>query len=100
MTYALMGLWFDHLRRGEIERAYQCALEYRESAAFWRGVMHASCLGLLGRAEDARSDVAEVLHHKPDFVSRGRVLIGYQIKFPDVMGLVVDGLARAGLKLE
>ena len=100
LTSALMGLWLDHLRRGEVERAYQCALEFRESMFFWRGVMRASCLGLLGRVEEARSEANEVLLRKPDFKSRGRTLIGYQIKFPDVMDRVVDGLGRAGLRLD
>jgi hypothetical protein len=43
--------------------------------------------------------VADVLRRKPDFEARGRILIGNLIKFPDVTSRIVDGLARAGLKL-
>lgn len=96
---ATMGLWFDHLRRGEVQLAYQYALEYRDPTFFWRGVMRASCLGLLGRTPEAAAEVADLLQRKPDFEARGRTLIGHYVKLPDVMSQVVDGLARAGLKL-
>ncbi len=93
------GLWFDFLRRGETNLAYQTALEYRDPTFFWRAVMRASSLGLLGRTAEASVEVAELLQAKPDFGARGRTLIGYYIKPPEVMDLVVDGLEKAGLPL-
>jgi CheY-like chemotaxis protein/TolB-like protein len=99
LPHALFGVWHDHLRRGELELAYQTALEYRDPTFFWRGVMRASCLGLLGRTAEARAEVAEVMERKPDFTTRGRTLIGYYVKSADVMDRIVDGLARAGLRL-
>ena len=99
LPQVLIGLWFDHLRRGELESAYQAALEYRDPTSFWRAVMRASCLGLLGRVPEARSEVAEILRVKPDFTVRGRTLIGHYIKFPEVMSRIAEGLARAGLEL-
>ena len=96
---ATMGLWFDYLRRGETNLAYQTALEFRDPTFFWRAVMRASCLGLLGRTKEARVEVADILQAKPDFGARGRTLIGYYIKPPEVMDLVVGGLAKAGLAL-
>jgi adenylate cyclase len=99
LPHGLFGLWFDHLRRGEVELAYQAAVEYRDPTFFWRGVWRASCLGLLGRAEEATAEVAEIRRVKPDFETRGRVLIDYYVKDAGVMDRVVEGLARAGLKL-
>ncbi len=99
LPQALFGLWFDHLRRGEVEAAYKAALEYRDPTFFWRGVLRVSCLGLLGRAEEAAAEVAEILRAKEDFADRGRTLIGYYVKDAGVRDQVVDGLARAGLKL-
>jgi hypothetical protein len=61
--------------------------------------MRASCLGLLGRISEARSEAADLLSRKPDFPTRGRVLIGRYIKFPETMDPIVDGLAKAGLPL-
>jgi adenylate cyclase len=99
MFHVRFGIWADCLRRGEIELAYQAALEYRDPSFFMRSVMRASCLGLLGRAAEARTEVAELLSRKPDFPRRGRALIGYLIKFPEVMSRIDEGLARAGLRL-
>jgi adenylate cyclase len=97
LPQALIGLWADHLRRGEIEAAYQVALEFHDPTLFWRPVMRASCLGHLGRGAEA--EVAELLRARPDFRDQGRALIGNYIKFPDMAGRIVDGLAKAGLKL-
>ncbi len=100
LPIAWHALWADHLRRGQVEAAYQAALQYRDSGFFWRALMQASCLGLLGRRAEAAVPVAELLRLRPAFRSRGRELIGRLIKFPDLEQQVVLGLARAGLELE
>lgn len=99
MPHASFGLWFDHLRRGEIEAAYQAALEYRDPTFFWRAAMRACCLGHLARIAEAKAEVAELLLSKPDFAARGRILIGHYVKLPEVTSRIVDGLAKAGLTL-
>jgi TolB-like protein len=99
LPHVRFGLWADHLRRGELEQAHQAALEYRDPTFFLRAAMRASCLGLLGRTAEGRTEVAEVLARKPDFASRGRVLLGYHIKFPELLDRVVQGLERSGLPL-
>ena len=97
LPFVLFGIWADCVRRGAIAEAYQAAVEFRDPLFFWRSVMRASCLGLLERTAEAKSEVVELLSQKPDFPARGRVLLGYYLKFPEVMGPVVDGLTRAGL---
>ena len=99
LPLASFGLWYDHLRRRDIEAAYQAALEHRDPIFFWRSLMRACCLGHLGRTAEAQLEVAELLRAKPDFQARGRILIGHYVKLPEVMDRIVDGLARAGLKL-
>lgn len=94
------ALWADHLRRGEVEEAYQEALRYRDTGFFWRNLMRGCCLGHLGRLEEARVEVAELLLSKPDFARRGRTLIGRFLKLPELQARVVDGLAKAGLVLD
>jgi adenylate cyclase len=100
MPIAHYALWADLLRRGEVEQAYQEALRYRDTGFFWRNLMRASCLGHLGRLEDARVEVAELLRTKADFARRGRTLIGRILKLPELQARVADGLAEAGLVLE
>jgi TolB-like protein len=97
LPFVLFGIWADSVRRGDIKRACQVALEFRDPVVFWRSVMRASCLGLLGREAEAKAEVGELLSQRPDFPARGRVLLGHYLKFPELMGPVVDGLARAGL---
>jgi len=100
MPVAFHGLWAHHLRRGEIDEAYQAALQYGDPIPFWRAVTRACCLGHFGRLEEARIEVAELLRTKPDFARRGRTLIGRLVKFPDLLERIVDGLAKAGLVLD
>jgi tetratricopeptide (TPR) repeat protein len=100
MPVAYHALWANHLRRGEIEEAHQAALQYRDPAFFWRSLMRACCLGHLGRLDEARVQVAELLRAKPDAARRGRTLIGRLLKLPDLQARVADGLAKAGLALD
>ena len=100
MPHAHFTLWADHLRRGEVDQAYQEALRYRDTGFFWRNLTRASCLGHLGRFEEARVEIAELLRTKPDFARRGRTLIGRLLKLPDLQARVADGLAKAGLVLD
>ena len=99
MPHVKHGLWADHLRRGEFDRAYTAALEFRDATFFWRELMIACCLGHLGRLNEARTSSAELLRAKPDFAKRGRTLIGYYIKLPELQERVVEGLRKAGLHL-
>ena len=98
---ALHALWADHLRRGELEEAYDVALRFSDSTFFWRALMRAASLGLLGRKAEAKREAAELLRQKPDFAKRGRTLIGRYIKFPELHARIVErprqGRARARL---
>src|SRR5262249_8428169 len=99
LPHVHQGFWAHHLRRGEHEEAYRAALEFRDSAFFWRSLMRASTLGLLGREGEARAEVTELLRLKPNFVDRGRGLIGCCCGGEDIRRRVEEGLARAGLRL-
>jgi adenylate cyclase len=99
MPNAHFTLWADHLRRGEVEEAHQEALRYRDTGFFWRSLMRASSLGHLGRLEEARVEVTELLLKKPDFASRGRTLIGRLIRSPDLVERIAEGMTKAGLDL-
>lgn len=93
------GLWADYMRRGQVEQAYVAALEYRDATFFWRHLMLASCLGHLGRLDDARMSTDSLLVVKPDFRRRGRTLIGHFIKPEPLRQYIAEGLRKAGLAL-
>ncbi len=93
------GLWADAMRRGQYDEAYTMALEYPDRVFFWRDLMMASALGLLGRVQEARASVAELLRMRPDFARRGRTIIGHYIKPQDVRDRIAEGCRKAGLTL-
>jgi hypothetical protein len=98
-SITFQALWADHLRRGEIEESRRAAVQYRDRCSFWPGVMRACSLGHLRRLSEAKAEIAEVLERKPDFVRRGRTLIGRLIRTPDLFERVLQGLSKAGLAL-
>jgi hypothetical protein len=67
---------------------------------FWDPLMKAAAFGLLGRYEEGRQAAKNLLTLKPDFPSRGRVLIKHYIKFEDIVERTIDGLSKVGLKIE
>ena len=91
------GLWADALRRADYSAAYSAALEYRDPNFFWRELMIASCLGHLGRLDEARASGAELLRAKPQFTYRGRRLIAHYIKSDELRATIVEGLRKASV---
>jgi adenylate cyclase len=100
LPHAALGLWAAHLRRGDYRRAYRAALDYRDPTFFWRSLMRACCLGHLGRTREAKAEIAELIRRKADFPTRGRILIGHYFKSPEMVDRILDGLAKAGLRVE
>jgi hypothetical protein len=70
------------------------------TANFWEPLAQAATLGHLGRTEDGQRAAEALLDLKPDFPSRGRVLIGHFIKFEEIIERVVEGLRRVGVSVE
>ena len=99
LPFVFHARWVDHIRRGEWDEAYGVAVRYTDSGWFWRLLMLASTLGLLGRLDEAGRIAADLVRERPDFPSRGRTLIGRLIRFPEVSDPILEGLARAGLHL-
>ncbi len=93
------ALWVDYLRQEEYERAYLETQRLRRPSIFWDPLAKAATLGLLGRYEEGRQFVKSLLKLKPDFPSRGRILIGHYIKFEKIIEQVINGLQKAGLNI-
>jgi adenylate cyclase len=93
------GLWLDWFRRAEYEQALAQACNLKKTGYFWHALTKAATLGQMGRIEQGREAVQELLRLKPGFRDRGLVLIGYFIKFPEILDSVTAGLRRVGLEL-
>ena len=61
--------------------------------------MKAVSLGLIGRYEEGKKSVESPLKAKPDFRSRGRVLIGHYIKLEEIVNRVIEGLRKLRLNI-
>ena len=66
---------------------------------FWDPLLKAATFGLLGRYEEGKRAAEELLKLKPDFQSRGRILIGHYIKFEDIVERTIEGLRSVDLNL-
>jgi adenylate cyclase len=93
------ALWLNAFRQGDYEKALAEAELCAGATYFWGALSRAATLGQLGHPGAGRA-VGDLLKMKPGFPSRGRVLIERYIKFPEISGRIIEGLSRAGLKLE
>lgn len=92
--------WLDEYRQGRYETAYREASMSGTLVGFWNPVLCASSLGQLGRASEARAYIEELRRLKPDFESRARELMARVSRIEHVVELIIDGLRKAGLKIE
>jgi TolB-like protein len=94
------ALWVDWVRQEDHQQAYLETVNFRTPMLFWDPLMKAANFGLLGRIEKGRQAAKNLLTLKPDFRSRGRVLIGHYIKFEEIVECIVEGLNKVGLSLD
>ena len=94
------ALCFNWFRLGNYEKAYQETLSFTMPEFFWDQLMKASTCGHLGRIKEGRACVRALLALKPNFVQRGRILIGRYIKFDDIAERIIEGVGKLGMKIE
>ena len=97
---ARYALWVDWIRQGNYHQAYLETQNFRTPLLFWDSLLKAATFGLLGRHEEGKLAVETLLKLKPDFPTRGQVLIQHYIKFEEIVERVIDGLSKVGLKIE
>ncbi len=93
------ALWLDCLRRKDYERAYLETMGLVGSSLFWVPLAKASTLGLLERYDEGRKFAEQLLELRPDFPTRGRILIERYIKFDAIADRVIEGLTKVSLKI-
>jgi adenylate cyclase len=98
-TVVHYALWVDCLRQEDYEGAYLETMGLRRPAVFWYPLAKAATLGHLGRYEEGKQFLENLLKLKPDFPSRARTLIRYYIKFEEIVERVIDGLRESGLSI-
>jgi len=93
-------LWVDFVRQKDYEQAYLETLNFRTPTLFWDPLVKASVLGLLGKIDEGRQAVGDLLKLKADFSKRGRNLLRYYIKFDEIVEQTITGLRRCGLVIK
>ncbi|WP_419662276.1 tetratricopeptide repeat domain protein [Desulfosarcina variabilis str. Montpellier] len=91
------GLWMNWIRQEDYEQAYLETLNFRTPTRYFDPLMKAAALGLLGKIDEGRQAVAELLKLKPDFSRNGRRLLGHYIKFDEILDRTIIGLRACGL---
>ena len=94
------ALWLDRFRQEEYEQAHLETLNLRRPAIFWEPLAKGATFGQLGRCEEGKRAVEDLLKLKPDFPSRGRILIRHYIKFENLVERIINGLRKSGLNVE
>jgi adenylate cyclase len=89
--------FMDYYRRGEYENALAEALKFAYPELFWDPVMRAATLGQLGRQNEAKTAVSQLLKLESDFATRGRRLISRYVKVDALIDRIIEGLRKAGL---
>jgi tetratricopeptide (TPR) repeat protein len=97
--YVHHALWVDWMRQKEFENACLETHHFYRPSLFWESMMKAAAFGQAGRFEEGRKAAHSLLALKPDFPARGRFLIGHYIKFDDIVGDIIDGLGKVGVKI-
>ncbi|MGW8267178.1 MAG: hypothetical protein ACWGSQ_12490 [Longimicrobiales bacterium] len=91
------GLFVYHFQRGDYEAAYQEMERMGFRVGFWDSAAKAAVLGKLGRGEEAREAIEELLALKPDFPHRVLEILSRSTHLARFAFDFLDGLSRAGL---
>ena len=75
-------------------------MNFRTPLLFWDPLLKAASFGLLGRCEEGKKAVGHLLQIKPDFPSRGPILIRHYVKFEEIVERIIQGLCKCGLDIK
>ena len=96
-TWFHLAPFMDYYRNGAYENALAEALKFNYPEMFWDPLMRAASLGQMGKEDEARDALGELLKLEPDFAIRGRRLISHYVKIDDMVDAIIEGLRKAGL---
>ena len=89
--------FMDYYNRGEYADAFSEAMKFNFPEIYLDPMMRAAALGQLGRQNEAKTAVGQLLKLEPDFATRGRWIINRYVKVDALIDKVIEGLRKAGL---
>jgi serine/threonine-protein kinase len=90
--------WHDSYRKKDYCKALDLAFQLNAPQNYYTHAVLAMCYAQLGRMEEARKAVRDMLALKPNYVAVARELHGRWIQ-PDLVEQLMDGLRKAGLDI-
>jgi adenylate cyclase len=96
-TWFHLAPYMDYYRRGEYENAFAEALKFNFPELYFDPLMRAAALARLGKQNEAKTAVSQLLKLEPNFVTQGRLLISRYLKVDDLIDAIIQGLRIAGL---
>ncbi len=90
--------WHDSYRKKDYRRALDLAFQLNAPQNYYTHAVLAMCYAQLGRMEEARKALRDMLALKPNYAEVARELHGRWIQ-PDLVEQLMDGLRKAGLKI-
>jgi len=90
--------WHDAYRKKDYRKALDVALHLNAPKNYYTHAVLAICYAQLGRMEEARKAIRDMLALKPNYAEVARELHGRWID-PDLVEQLMDGLRKAGLEI-
>jgi TolB-like protein/Tfp pilus assembly protein PilF/class 3 adenylate cyclase len=90
--------WHDAYRKKDYRKALDVALRLNAPQNYYTHAVLAICYAQLGRMEEARKALRDMLALKPNYAQVARELHGRWIE-PDLVEQLMDGLRKAGLEI-
>jgi pentatricopeptide repeat protein len=90
--------WHNSYRKKDYRRALDLAFQLNAPQNYYTHAVLAMCYAQLGRMEEARKALGDMLALKPNYAEVARELHGRWIQ-PDLVEQLMDGLRKAGLQI-
>ena len=90
--------WHDSYRKKDYRKALDLAFQLNAPQNYYTHAVLAMCYAQLGRMEEARKALRDMLALKPNYAEVARELHGRWIQ-PDLVEQLMDGLRKAGLEI-
>ncbi len=90
--------WHDSYRKKDYRKALDLAFQLNAPQNYYTHAVLAMCYAQLGRMEEARKALGDMLALKPNYAEVARELHGRWIE-PDLVEQLMDGLRKAGLEI-
>ena len=90
--------WHDSYRKKDYRKALDLAFQLNAPQNYYTHAVLAMCYAQLGRMEEARKALRDMLSLKPNYAEVARELHGRWIQ-PDLVEQLMDGLRKAGLEI-